>query len=77
MLVFPQELTPVKSIGFEVEHIVSVSIAKLQVNTVKGMCLISEEAWKYYAPFGLQNWPRLNDETSTFFLLQKLIMYER
>lgn len=44
MLVFPQELTPVKSIGFEVEDIVSISIANFQVNTVKGMCLISEEA---------------------------------
>lgn len=37
MLVFPQELTPVKSIGFEVEDIMSVSIANLQTNTVKEM----------------------------------------
>lgn len=44
MLVVPQELTPVKSIRFEVEDIVSISIANSQANIVKGMSLIYEEA---------------------------------
>lgn len=39
---FPQELTPVKLIGFEMEDLMSIS--SLQVNTVKGMCVISKEA---------------------------------
>lgn len=60
MLVVPQELTPVKSIRFEVEDIVSTSIANSQANIVKGMSLIYEEAWKYQAPFGLQDLPKHN-----------------
>lgn len=44
MLVVPQELTPAKSIRFEVEDIVSTSIANSQANIVKGMSLIYEEA---------------------------------
>lgn len=51
MLVFPQELTPGKSIGFEEEDIMSISIANLQVNSVKEMCFISEEARKHHVPF--------------------------
>lgn len=55
----------------------SISIANMRVNTVKGMCFTFEGAWKHQALLGLQDFPRLSYGTSTFLSLQKLIMYER